>query len=413
MDVEGFGRLLEGSLGIKEPWYIEKVWFDDEAMEVHISVGVRKTALIVCPKCGSATSRFGYEKKERVWRHGDTMFCPTYVHCKRPKIKCPHCGVKQISAPWERKNSRCTLLFEGYAMLLMADMPVAKTAHLLRCDEKTLTSILRYWVDKAVAEMDLKEVVMLAVDETSFKRGHKYVTLMVDAAKRRVIDVEPGKDAETLRNFVKQLEAKSGSRENITDVTSDMSKAFMGEAARSFPNAKLTIDKFHVKQKLTEALNAVRQEEQKEATEKKRLFQSRRLFMIPEKKLTKEQAGQIREMSKRYPKTGRAYRIISAFDDFYDSSTLEEAEQKFDSLYSWMRRCRLQPMKDAAEMLRTNKTNILNYFKNRLTNAICEGINSMVQAAKRKARGFATFEGFRAMIFLVAGKLDLAVPSPF
>ncbi len=70
-------------------------------------------------------------------------------------------------------------------------------------------------------------------------------------------------------------------------------------------------------------------------------------------------------------------------------------------------------MKDPAEPLRTNKTNILNYFKSRLTNTICEGINSMIQAAKRKARGFTTFEGFRAMIFLVAGKLDLAVPSPF
>jgi len=62
-DVERFGRLLEGSLGIEEPWYIEKVWFDNEAMELHISVGVRKAALIVCPKCGSATSRFGYEKR--------------------------------------------------------------------------------------------------------------------------------------------------------------------------------------------------------------------------------------------------------------------------------------------------------------------------------------------------------------
>ncbi len=63
-------------------------------------------------------------------------------------------------------------------MLMMADMPVTKTAKLLRFDEKILTSILRYWVDKAVAEMDLKNVTMLAVDETSFKRGHKYVTLV-------------------------------------------------------------------------------------------------------------------------------------------------------------------------------------------------------------------------------------------
>ena len=56
---------------------------------------------------------------------------------------------------------------------------------------------------------------------------------------------------------------------------------------------------------------------------------------------------------------------------------------------------------------------ILHYFHDRLTNAVCEGINSMIQAAKRKARGFNTFDGFAAMIYLVAGKLELAVPDPF
>jgi transposase len=70
-------------------------------------------------------------------------------------------------------------------------------------------------------------------------------------------------------------------------------------------------------------------------------------------------------------------------------------------------------MKDAAETLRRHKNKILAYFKTRITNAICEGINSMIQAAKRKARGFHTFEGYSAMIYLVAGKLQLAVPKPF
>ena len=77
-------------------------------------------------------------------------------------------------------------------MMIMADMPIAKTAALLRCDEKSLSKIMRYWVNKAVDGMSLAEVVKLAIDETSFKRGHKYVTLIIDAAKRRVIDVEPG-----------------------------------------------------------------------------------------------------------------------------------------------------------------------------------------------------------------------------
>lgn len=78
-----------------------------------------------------------------------------------------------------------------------------------------------------------------------------------------------------------------------------------------------------------------------------------------------------------------------------------------------MRRCRLQPMKDAATTLRNHKEKILAYFYHRITNAVCEGINSMIQAAKRKARGFNTYEGFASMIYLVAGKLQLAVPNPF
>ena len=75
-----------------------------------------------------------------------------------------------MNAPFERKNSRFTLLFEGYAMLILADMPIAKTAALLRYDEKSLVKIKRYWINKAVDGMYLHDVAKLAIDETSFKR---------------------------------------------------------------------------------------------------------------------------------------------------------------------------------------------------------------------------------------------------
>ena len=72
-------------------------------------------------------------------------------------------------------------------------------------------------------------------------------------------------------------------------------------------------------------------------------------------------------------------------------------------------------MKEAALSLMRHKDKILAYFTDRLTNAICEGINSLVQAAKRKARGYRTLQGYIAMIYLIAGKLklDLDVPNPF
>jgi transposase len=318
-----------------------------------------------------------------------------------------------VSAPFERKNSRFTLLFEGYAMLIMKDVPIAKAAQWLRCDEKSLTKIMRYWVHKAVDGTDLSDVIELGLDETSFKRGHSYVTLVIDAAKRRVIDVEQGRDGQTVKLFCDKLLAKGGEPDDVISVTSDMSKSFLPAIEKYLPNAENIIDKFHVKKVLIDALDAVRKEEQKTVSDKTTLFRGRRLFMIPYARLTIEQTQTLGAMSKRYPKTGRAYRIVAGLDDFYSSTNVAQANTAFDSLYSWMRRCRLEPMKAAAETLKRHKSKILAYFKNRLTNAICEGINSMIQAAKRKARGFHTFEGYSAMIYLVAGKLRLAVPNPF
>ena len=150
------------------------------------------------------------------------------------------------------------------------------------------------------------------MDETSFRRGHKYVTVAIDADKRRVFDVEPGRDKTAVKNVGEKLERNGGNTRSVYSVTSDMSVSYLSAVREVFPNAK---------QVLLKALDAVRKDEQKESGRKN--------------------------------------------------------------------------------------------FHTRLTNAICEGINAMIQAAKRKARGFHTFEGYAAMIYLVAGKLKLATPVLF
>lgn len=409
----GFKDAIGQSLQLEEPWYIESVKFDNEEKQVHIYVGIRKDAVIACPHCGAATQRNGYENQERVWRHSDCFFYPTYVHCRRPRVRCPNCGVMQVNAPFERKNCRFTFAYEGYAMLLLTDMPIAKAAEMMRCNEKSLVSIMRHWINNAVERESLETVEKLAIDETSFRKGYKYVSLFIDAAGRKVIDVEPGKDKMAVAAFAEKLEKKGGSRENVVAVTSDMSASFVPAIAENFVNAINIIDKFHVKKTLLDALDKVRKSEQRESEDKKALFRSRFMLMKPAQKLCEAQKATITTLSKQYPKTGRAYRIVAALDDLYSCWNKTEAEIAFKGLCSWMSRSRLPSMKAAAGTLRRHKEKILAYFDERMTNAVCEGINSMVQAAKRKARGFQTFEGFEAMIYLVAGKLELMVPSPF
>ena len=407
--IEGMTSLFSRSIGIEEPWYIRSI--ESRNNEVHIYVDIRDGVMLPCAECGEMGYRQGYEKTERIWRHGDCLFYPTYVHCRRPRVKCKEHGTKVVEAPWARKNSRFTLLFEGYAMLILTDMPILKASQALRCNEKSLTTMMRHWVHKAVDEDDLSKVISLGIDETSFKRGQSYVTVIVDAAARRVIDVEEGRSNQAVIDFSYKLEAKGGASEKIAYVTSDMSKAYMSGVRECFPYAKLTIDKFHVKKLMLEAMDEVRRAEQKEHRSKV-LLNSRKLLMIPQGRQSESQREKVAELSKQYPKTGRAFRMVQSLDTVYSSKDIFEARERFEALYIWLRKSRLEPMKKVALTLKKYIEEILSIFTTRLTNAICEGINSMIQAAKRKARGYHTIEGFSCMIYLIAAKLRLACPNP-
>ena len=129
--------------------------------------------------------------------------------------------------------------------------------------------------------------------------------------------------------------------------------------------------------------------------------------------MTDQQLEAKSSLCEEYPRTGRAFRMVQAFDDVYRSATMEEARSVLKRVTSWMMHSGLEPMKKVARSLRKNLQDILEYFRNRLTNAFAEGMNSLIQAAKRKARGFRTYAGYRIMIFLVVGRLHLSYPHPF
>lgn len=407
-----YEEMFAQSIGLKEPWYIEEADFNEETREVHIYVASRKTAKYECPECGEMCERYDDEEKERLWRHGDVVFFPCYVHCRRPRIKCKKHGTRVVTAPWARKSSRFTLLFESYAMLLMKSMPVENARKLLRVSHTAMTRILKYWVKKAVDNDNLNNVRAICIDETSFKRGQSYVTIVSDAKARRVIDVEEGRDIKTVEKFSYKLEKKGGSCENIHTVVSDMSSAYIGGKDLCFPNARLVIDKFHVKQLMLKAMDEIRREEQGKQTSKKR-DSGKKLLMIPETRQSEQQKEAVLLLSKKYPKTGRAFRMVQSLDEMYKCINPDEAEKVYKKLVSWLRKSRLEPMKKVSNTLKKHQKSILAYFHHKITNAIAEGINSLIQSAKRRARGFRTLEGYTCMIYLVVGKLHLDCPALF
>lgn len=400
-----FEDMFAQSIGLKEPWSIEKAEFSEKERAVHIYVKASKTSKYACTECGKLLPVWDFDR-ERVWQHGDVVFFPCYVHCKRPRVKCPDCGKIHVAeTPWARARSRYTLLFESYALMLCEHMPVEQARKYIRISHTSLTNIIAFWVKKRVEAQSFSRVFKLCIDETSFLRGQSYVTIVTDPDTRRVIDVEDGRSSQQVWDFSIKFENQGGDCLKVTQAACDMSGAYLSGIRDCFPKAQIVIDRFHVSQLMRKAMDEVRREEQGKKVSRSRKS-GKKLLMKPQRKMDEQQEKKLAEISKMYPKTGRAFRMVQAFDEVYLCNDITEAETVFEKLYKWLRRSRLEPMKQVATTLLKHKTEILAYYAHRLTNAIAEGINSLIQAGKRKARGFHTFRGYSTMIYLQCSKIN-------
>jgi transposase len=315
-----------------------------------------------------------------------------------------HCPT--VKAPWARKNSGFTLLFEAWVMELAKHLPVSVVAKLVGVRDKRLWRFIKRYVDAARELEDYSEVDSIGMDETS-KKGHNYVTVMVDLAGRKVIFTTEGKDHTTVDKFVEDFKQHNGDPAKVKLVTCDMSLGFRKGVRDNFPNSNTIIDKFHVIKHANDAVDTIRKQECKT---NELLKGTKYLWLKNDVNLTDEQAAWKCELMKasKHLKTGRAYSMRVTLQDIYEQClSRKEAEPKLKKLCSWLIRSRLKPMKELCGLIRDHWDEILNYFEYRITNAILEGMNSIIQNIKRRARGFRNNEYFETMIYLNCSKLDI------
>ena len=198
---------------------------EEEVAPVHCDEGVANRAgsepCVVGREAGgeaSAGERIGQPlSRERINRGADAVVTGegetgsrahrTQLHARVARVSCPNCGVRKVATPWARASSGFTLLFEAYVLALAKAMPIANAAKRLGEHDTRLWRIVEHYVWRAVEALDLSQVRRIAADETSARRGHDYVSLFVDMARRKVIYVADGKDAATVKEFADFLEA--------------------------------------------------------------------------------------------------------------------------------------------------------------------------------------------------------------
>ena len=393
------------ALGIVSPWEVTAVEFNKESSRLDISIDFKRGSLFPCSVCGTLSPV--HDTTEKQWRHLNFFQYEAYLKARVPRVKCPNsdCGVKQVQVPWARAGSGFTLLFEALVMTLCRDLPVNVIARHLTVTDTRLWRVLAAYVAKARAREDFSEVRRIGIDETAAKRGHNYVTLCFDLDRKKLLFGTEGRDHETIEKFVVDLEAHGGKAENITDAAIDMSKAFIKGVAEQFPHAETTFDPFHVVKLMNDALAKIRAEEARAFPEL--LKKSRYLFLKNPENLKPEEEQRLNEIiATQNLESTEAYLHKLNLQNVYFADSRQEAEVLLAEWYKMASSSGLTLIRKMAATVKEHWNGILSHFDSNLTTGFLEGINSLIQAAKARARGYRNPANLITMAYIIAGKLN-------
>lgn len=399
-------QLFGMALGLHTPWQVEAIEFKTGARggeELHLTLGIPRGSRFPDGK-GQACPV--YDTVKRTWQHLNFFEHACYLHCQVPRIQTSDGRVETVQVPWARQGSGFTLLFEALAMALIErEMPVKRVAEMLRVNAQRVWTVFNHWVCEARKRDDPSAVTRLGFDETSSRKGHDYITIGVDMDTKRLLQAEPGKGQEAIVAIQRYLASQEVKPEQVVEVSMDMSPAFMAGAAKAFPKAKITFDRFHVVKLLNEAMDTVRKLEQRES---KALKGHKYTFLKDWDRLSDKRRLELVNLMDEYPTLGEAYRLKALFNDLWEMPNTPAACAHLAAWTEEVQRSGIQPFMQFAKTVKAHWNGIVRFIESRLTNGLLEGINHKIQLAKRRARGYRNIQNFINMAYFLCGKLDFS-----
>ena len=403
-------KIFESALGISTPWYIAGLNFEPTQRKLRVRVDFEVGTRFAVP--GQSGDHPVHDTVTKTYRHLNFFQHECELEVRVPRVKLPDGSVRQVTPPWAGKLSGFTLLFEAFVLMLCREMTFSGVARITGLSVHRVMALCQRYVNAAIGAADLREVRRLAIDETSRAKGHDYVSLFADAEQRRVIYVAEGNEAATVEAFAANLRAHHGKPSQIEVVSIDMWPAFIRGVTDHLPNAQITFDKFHVIAHASEAIDKTRREEQKLDPSLKGL---RWALLKDRSKLSAAQRSEVDDLLAHLTtkRTARAWHYREQLREILTRKQPNVVRTLLNRWCSNVLRSKVGPMREVAEMIRNHFEGILAWVTSRQTNGFLEAINSLFQAAKRKARGYVRFRTIRTVIFLIAGKLDFSKLNPY
>jgi transposase len=404
-------RIWKMLLGIDRA-VVEGVRLEEGAIVVSVRPRSREKR-----RCGVCRRRCPAEDNgegRRRWRALDLGTVIAFLEAEAPRVLCREHQVVVAAVPWARHDARFTVAFEDQVCWLAVNTSKKAVAELMRVTWRTVGSIVERVAEEAMGQRDvLAGLKRIGIDDFSHRKGHRYLTGVVDHDSGRLVWAAPGRDRKTVEEFLDLLGKERC--EELELISCDMAESIAGAIKDRCPNAIRCVDPFHVIQLASDALDVVRREVWNEARraghtqEAKDLKGSRFALWKSPEKLTDRQQHKLADIQKTNQPLYRAYLIYQQLREIYRVPP-EEAVRVLDAWLSWARRSRLPSFVKLAKTITKQRAGIQAAIDHGLSNARIEQVNTQLRLITRRAYGFHSPEALIALAMLSLGGLCPLLP---
>ena len=377
-----------------------------DARELRIFV-VPRWRISRCGGCGMRVKRC-HDRTWRSWRHLDLFGWECYLRYAICRVVCPRCGIRTEQVPWAEPSRRFTRAFEQQVAWLAQRCDLSAVAEHFRISWATVRNIVhRVVVQEWDGDRSLDDLRIIGVDEISYRRHHKYLTVVVDHLGGRVVWAGKGRKAKTLLRFFRRLGPERTAR--LEAVSADMWAPYLAVLRKKAPQAAIIFDRFHIVRHLNKAVSKVRRQLVRDADPETR--RDLRNTRFPVLKSPKSRTPADRRVLKDQVRGNRKlYRAMLLKDDFMDLYTYQREGWARRFLKGWMRRAmysKIEPLKKVARMIRSHLEGVLGWVRWRINNGRLEGMNNRIRLLSHRSFGLHSAEALISLVYLCCGGLKL------
>ena len=397
------------ALGVDTKTVIDKVVFEEEGDDDVVIVRVRqhRSRKLRCGKCSKVAGRYDKGEGRRRWRAHDVGLLRCYLEGEAPRVRCPTHGPVVAEVPWARHDARHTYAFDDQVAWLVTHTAKTTVVELLRISWPTVGAIVtRVVADGRAVRDPFDALVRIGIDEISYKRGHKYITVVVDHDSGRLVWAAPGRDKETLRKFFELLGPERSA--GIRLVSADAAEWIATVVAEHSPHATLCADPFHMVAWATTALDEVRRQLWRDAKRigapslVTRIKGCRYALLKNPQNLTENQRVSLARVAAVNKSLYRAYLLKEEFRLIFQLRGAD-AIVALDGWLHWAQRCRIPAFVELYHRIKKHRSTIEATLNSGLSNALVESTNTKLRLLTRMAYGFRSTDNLIALCLLDRG----------